>query len=54
MIEKVNLKERSDAVSELFMYHKVGQINDHMLSVLQAENRVLDFHEHDIEKAIIH
>ncbi len=47
MIEKVNLKERSDAVSELFMYHKVGQINDHMLSVLQAENRVLDFHEHD-------
>lgn len=47
MIDKVNLKEKVNSVSELFSYLKVGQINDHMLNVLQAENRTLDFHTHD-------
>jgi len=47
MIEKVNLKEKVNSVSELFSYLKVGKLNDHMLNVLQAENRSLDFHTHE-------
>ena len=47
MIEKVNLKEKVESVQELFSYQKVGQLNNHMLNVLQAENRTLDFHVHE-------
>ena len=47
MNKKVNLIEQANSVSELFSYLKVGQLNDHMLNVLQAENRTLDFHVHD-------
>lgn len=47
MIQKINLRERVDAVSGLFQYLNVGRLNDHMLNVLQAENRTLDFHVHD-------
>lgn len=46
MVEKVNLKKSADAVTELFKYMKVGQLNDHMLNVLQAKDRTLDFHIH--------
>ena len=47
MIQKVNLKEQVNAAANLFSYHRVGTLNDHMLNVLQAENRTLDFHVHD-------
>lgn len=47
MIEKVNLKEKANEISELFSYLKVGQLNNHMLNVLHAENRTLDFHNHE-------
>jgi len=47
MIKKINLKEQVNSVTELFSYLKVGQLNNHMLNVLQAENRVLDFHVHN-------
>ena len=47
MIEKANLKEQVNSVSGLFQYAKVGQLNDHVLNVLQVENRTLDFHIHD-------
>jgi len=47
MIDKFNLKERADSVPALFAYLKVGQLNDHMLNVLQAENRTLEFHVHE-------
>ena len=46
MITKVNLKEKVNSVSDLFSYLKVGQLNDHVLNVLKAENRKLDFHIH--------
>ena len=46
MIEKVNLKEQVNSTG-LFEYLKVGQLNNHMLNVLQAENRILDFHVHE-------
>ena len=47
MIEKVNLKDSVNMVNELFSYKRVGTLNNHMLNVLQAENRTLDFHIHD-------
>ena len=47
MIDKVNLKEKVNSVSELFKYLRVGTLNNHMLSVLQAENRTLEFHIHE-------
>ena len=47
MIEKVNLKEKVNSLSELYSYLKVGQLNNHVLNVLQAENRTLDFHIHE-------
>ena len=47
MIHKINLKEKSNNGSELFQYLRVGTLNNHMLNVLQAENRKLDFHVHE-------
>lgn len=47
MIQKVNLKENVNAVTDLFLYKRVGTLNNHMLNVLQAENRTLDFHIHE-------
>ena len=31
----------------MFCYKRVGKLNNHTLSVLQAENRALDFHVHE-------
>jgi mannose-6-phosphate isomerase-like protein (cupin superfamily) len=47
MVEKVNLKQRASSVSKVFKYLKVGQLNDHMLNIITAENGKLDFHVHD-------
>ena len=47
MIEKINLRQQADAVQKLFEYRRVGSLNNHMLNVLQAENRTLDFHIHE-------
>lgn len=47
MIQKVNLKEKVNAVEDLFLYKRVGTLNNHILNVLQAENRTLDFHIHE-------
>lgn len=47
MIQKVNLKEKADEIGNLFEYTRAGTLNDHMLNVLQAENRTLDFHIHE-------
>lgn len=47
MIEKINLRQQADAVQKLFEYRRVGSLNNHMLNVLQAENRTLDFHVHE-------
>ena len=46
MIEKVNLKDSADAIGRLFEYARIGTLNNHMLNVLNAENRTLDFHIH--------
>ena len=47
MLKKVNLKASVNGVSKLFEYLRVGTLNNHMLNVLQAENRTLDFHVHE-------
>ena len=47
MIQKVNLKDSVNSLEELFLYKKVGTFNNHMLNVLQAENRTIDFHIHE-------
>lgn len=47
MIEKINLKKEANAVDKLFEYKRIGTLNNHMLNVLQAENRTLDFHIHE-------
>jgi hypothetical protein len=47
MVEKVNLKQRASSVSRVFEYLKVGLLNDHMLNIITAQNRTLDFHLHD-------
>lgn len=47
MVEKINLKEKANLIPKLFSYLRVGTLNNHMLNVLQAENRVLDFHVHE-------
>ncbi|MDE5581433.1 MAG: cupin domain-containing protein [Treponemataceae bacterium] len=47
MIQKVNLKKNANMLDELFRYKRVGTLNNHMLNVLQAENRTLDFHTHE-------
>jgi mannose-6-phosphate isomerase-like protein (cupin superfamily) len=36
MIQKVNLKENVNAIDRLFLYKRVGTLNNHMLNVLQA------------------
>ena len=48
MVEKVNLNEKVNSVSGLFEYLQVGALNNHMLNVLQAENRRLDWHLHEL------
>lgn len=47
MLEKVNIKEAVNSTEKLFEYLRVGTLNNHMLNVLQAENRTLEFHVHD-------
>lgn len=47
MIQKINLRESVNALTELFRYKRVGTLNNHMLNVLQAEQRTLDFHTHE-------
>ena len=47
MVEKVNLKEKASSASGLFQYLRIGALNNHMLNVLQAQNRTLEFHVHE-------
>ena len=47
MVKKINLQKAVDSTSELFQYLEIGKINDHILNVLKAENRTLDFHIHE-------
>lgn len=43
----INLKREAAALDKLYVYEKVGRLNGHMLSVVNVENRTLDFHVHE-------
>lgn len=45
MIQKINLRESVNALTELFRYKRVGTLNNHMLNVLQAENFLINCKE---------
>lgn len=45
-MKAINLLKEVDAVSKLYYYQKVGKLNGHVLSVVNVENRTLDFHVH--------
>jgi mannose-6-phosphate isomerase-like protein (cupin superfamily) len=45
--KKVNLLDAVNSVDKLYVYDKVGRLNGHTLSVVQVENRTLDFHVHE-------
>lgn len=47
MLKKVNLNASADAIGKLYIYEKVGKLNGHVVSVVNVENRTLDFHIHD-------
>lgn len=47
MVNKINLKEAVNSVTELYQYLEIGRLNNHVLNVLQVENRTLDFHIHE-------
>jgi mannose-6-phosphate isomerase-like protein (cupin superfamily) len=47
MLEKVNLRSAADAVDELYVYEKIGRLNGHILSVVNVQDRTLDFHIHE-------
>ena len=42
MMEKANLHNQSNKINGLFEYLKVGQLNDHMLNIIKAEDRTLE------------
>ena len=46
-MEKINLLEKVNSVEGLYLYEKIGKLNGNVLSVVQVENRTLDFHVHE-------
>jgi len=46
-IKKVNLLDAVNAVDRLYVYDKVGRLNEHVLSVVRVADRTLDFHIHE-------
>jgi len=47
MLNKVNIRDEVNSVESLYVYKKIGALNKHMLSVVQVENRTLEFHVHE-------
>lgn len=47
MLKKINLKNEVNDIDGLYVYKKIGCLNKHILSVVQVENRTLDFHIHE-------
>ncbi len=47
MLEVKNLINEVNSVEGLYMYKKIARMNGNVLSVVQVENRTLDFHVHE-------
>ena len=43
----VNLLKKANSIDKLYVYEKVGRLNGNVLSVVNVENRTLDFHVHE-------
>ncbi|WP_406765999.1 cupin domain-containing protein [Candidatus Clostridium radicumherbarum] len=41
------MKSSVYSVDKLYVYDKIGQLNGHVLSVVNVEDRTLDFHVHE-------
>ncbi|MCM0648915.1 cupin domain-containing protein [Clostridium swellfunianum] len=41
------MRSAVNLVDKLYVYDKIGQLNGHILSVVNVENRTLDFHIHE-------
>ncbi len=46
-MEAVNLLKEVNKIAELYTYKKMGFLNGNVLSIVQVENRTLDFHVHE-------
>ena len=46
-MKAVNLLDKVNAVEKLYVYEKIGRLNGNVLSVVNVENRTLDFHIHE-------
>ena len=47
MLEVKNVMNEVQNVEGLFVYKKIARMNGNVLSVVQVENRTLDFHVHE-------
>lgn len=47
MLEKINVLDKVNSLTELYVYEKIARLNGNVLSVVQVENRTLDFHVHE-------
>lgn len=54
MIDKINLKKEVKSISKLFEYKEICKLNNHTFNVLQAENRTLNFHTHELSDELFY
>ena len=52
-MQKTNLLQTANN-AKLFEYINIGQLNGNTLTVLQAENRTLDFHVHKVSDELFY
>ena len=46
-MKPVNILKAVNSVDALYTYEKIGRLNGNVMSVVQVENRTLDFHIHE-------
>lgn len=46
-MKPINILNEVNSLEELYVYKKIGKLNSHVMSVVQVENRSLDFHVHE-------
>ncbi|MDO5520941.1 MAG: cupin domain-containing protein [bacterium] len=46
-MKKLNLLNEVNAVDKLYVYQKIARLNGNVISVVNVENRTLDFHVHE-------
>ena len=54
MINKINLIKEVNSINKLFEYKEICKLNNHVFNVLQAENRTLEFHSHDVSDELFY